>query len=949
VVGGLVYADWTDSDVPIGLVPAGSALESPPGTWTIQGGGDDIAAEQDGFYYLYEDMPLGGTFAVGCRVVSLEGTSGWAKAGIMARMGIPDFIGDEYFAFGSVSRAHGTRFQWRDDANNQAAQMMGLYTQGSAGTELKLVRSGRTIEAYASPTTPPLWRLIGQRTFADTVLPNEDDGVYVGLAVTAHNSDVDPDELATAVFDSVNLTDPGFSLNQPANFRAVRAPDGVTVQLSWTNTGAYSQLGLFRQDPNGALTPIAGVTPGSQSATDTPGDGTWTYWLGAVDTAGLPALAVAAGVQIGATGFLHENGVLRSWLLLGPLSKPGGSVPASDLRLADYFTNGQDVTQENALPVAYDEVTIDFSVAQSTDVQMPAHFNPDGANGTAVWYPYTAPEAINHTTFYLTDPNNHMVNHITYITNETGTAMFLAGAASSDDSIVVMLDNTVFWNHGIGRGMGGMGNCPDRFPFALPPGEHRLLVKVFDGTGGSGFRLRFEDPETGDPVTTGFSIATEPQTMASVPAGPTATVRRGLPGAFFLNEEATITLDVAGGPVDIYEVVPSNMTIGRVLDGGQQAGTFAGEELITWKGVTTAVSYTVTPTDIGGTFMGIGQESPPTGLWLCVGGSAAGSFAEHAGDWVTDDIADSGQAGSVVVTQTQPSPPTYDMSITGSGHDIWGKADDFRFVWQERPATASIVVQARLDSFPRNNNDWAKAGVMFRTYATQGSPYVYAMVRAGEIPDGGVDPTPDLAYQWRDEVSADAAHDTAFYGANTDIVLPYWIRGVYENGEVTGFFAPDVGGEPGTWIQTEAHTLNLDGSSTVLAGLAVTSHDDGQVVTAEFSEVTIDGGAGPDTVHVLLGELNGDGRLNVADAVYLLMYIFRSGDEPGCLKAADVNDDDRVNVADPVMLLGYIFLQKTMIAPDGVQFSSGGNPGCAPYPRAEVEAVAGGCKVQCVP
>ena len=80
---------------------------------------------------------------------------------------------------------------------------------------------------------PPVWRLIGNRTFTDVALHNEDDGVYAGLAVTAHNGDVDPDELATAVFDSVNLADPGFSLNRPTNFRTAVAPDGVTVQLSW--------------------------------------------------------------------------------------------------------------------------------------------------------------------------------------------------------------------------------------------------------------------------------------------------------------------------------------------------------------------------------------------------------------------------------------------------------------------------------------------------------------------------------------------------------------------------------------------------------------------------------------------------------------------------------------------------------------------------------------------
>ncbi len=55
------------------------------------------------------------------------------------------------------------------------------------------------------------------------------------------------------------------------------------------------------------------------------------------------------------------------------------------------------------------------------------------------------------------------------------------------------------------------------------------------------------------------------------------------------------------------------------------------------------------------------------------------------------------------------------------------------------------------------------------------------------------------------------------------------------------------------------------------------------------------------------GELNGDGNTNIADAVFLLAYLFNNGFTPGCLDAADTNDDGGVNISDAVTLLAVLF------------------------------------------
>jgi len=55
------------------------------------------------------------------------------------------------------------------------------------------------------------------------------------------------------------------------------------------------------------------------------------------------------------------------------------------------------------------------------------------------------------------------------------------------------------------------------------------------------------------------------------------------------------------------------------------------------------------------------------------------------------------------------------------------------------------------------------------------------------------------------------------------------------------------------------------------------------------------------------GDTNGDTKVNVGDAVFLINYIFKLGPPPGSSSCADVNHDTRVNVGDVVYLINFIF------------------------------------------
>lgn len=55
------------------------------------------------------------------------------------------------------------------------------------------------------------------------------------------------------------------------------------------------------------------------------------------------------------------------------------------------------------------------------------------------------------------------------------------------------------------------------------------------------------------------------------------------------------------------------------------------------------------------------------------------------------------------------------------------------------------------------------------------------------------------------------------------------------------------------------------------------------------------------------GDASGDSTVNIADAIYIINFVFKSGPAPLPYASGDANCDDAVNVADAVYLISYIF------------------------------------------
>ena len=59
--------------------------------------------------------------------------------------------------------------------------------------------------------------------------------------------------------------------------------------------------------------------------------------------------------------------------------------------------------------------------------------------------------------------------------------------------------------------------------------------------------------------------------------------------------------------------------------------------------------------------------------------------------------------------------------------------------------------------------------------------------------------------------------------------------------------------------------------------------------------------------------LRDDQMVNIADAIFLLEFLFTGGNGPVCPDAGDSNDDGLINIGDAINLLSFLFTGGSMI------------------------------------
>lgn len=175
--------------------------------------------------------------------------------------------------------------------------------------------------------------------------------------------------------------------------------------------------------------------------------------------------------------------------------------------------------------------------------------------------------------------------------------------------------------------------------------------------------------------------------------------------------------------------------------------------------------------------------------------------------WTSTDI------GSPVPTGSA-SYNTGTYTVHGSGADIWGTADSFRYVY--RPMTGDGSIVAKVESVS-NTNSWAKAGIMMRSSLADGASNVLGCV------------TPGNSFALQARASNNAVTSNTVVSA---VGAPCWAR-ITRSGDI---FTVSRSSDGVTWTTVGTATITMP--ATIYIGLAVTSHASGSLCTATFSNVS---------------------------------------------------------------------------------------------------------------
>ena len=168
-------------------------------------------------------------------------------------------------------------------------------------------------------------------------------------------------------------------------------------------------------------------------------------------------------------------------------------------------------------------------------------------------------------------------------------------------------------------------------------------------------------------------------------------------------------------------------------------------------------------------------------------------------------------------------------TVQAGGSDIWATSDSFRLLSQ--PLAGDGSISARVDS-QSNSSSWAKAGVMIRATNDPGSPYFAEFITPGN----------GIAVQWRKTPGATTSQ-VAVVGT-----APVWFEVARAGGTFTAYTSPDGI----NWTAVPGASVAMNMAGTVLAGLAVTSHNGGQwgTVTFDTATVTLASGGGATSLTV---------------------------------------------------------------------------------------------------
>ena len=249
--------DWTEGGVAeLSLwfrgnpASVGSFVEEPIGTYTMTAAGVDIWNDADEFHFAFK--MLTGPGSIEAQILSVDNTDPWAKAGVMIRETLDT---GSKFAAVYITPGNGCRFQARGDTGINATSDTSVVTSEQtaiiAPYWVKLERDiAGNFRGYYS-ANGSAWTSMSWNPVNIMMSSN----VYVGLALTAHNTDAVCEAKFSNVIVAGNVS--GQWTNQDVGIESNDA-EPLYVALS-NNVGAPAVVIL--EDANAATTD------------------TWTEWV----------------------------------------------------------------------------------------------------------------------------------------------------------------------------------------------------------------------------------------------------------------------------------------------------------------------------------------------------------------------------------------------------------------------------------------------------------------------------------------------------------------------------------------------------------------------------------------------------------------------------------------------------------------------------------------------
>jgi len=793
----------SDSDIGSPGNAGSASFNSSTGIWTVSGGGADIWGNSDQLNFV--STSVSGNATLITEVTSLTNTNAWAKAGLMFRDGSASNAAN-VGVFATPN--NGVSLQWRSTAGG-AANNSGISNvpspTASAPIWLELVRNGNVFTASYS-TNGTTYTTVGTETITlDTAL-------LAGLAVTAHNNSL----LATATFANAQIPYSATPVAIPPIPTLVASPAAGAVSLSWSPVSGAASYDLYRSTTTGmeGSAPYrTGLSGPTYSDTNVTAGTQYFYTLTSANSVGgqsqqsgetfaTPTAAPAAGpltdadiglplpTDAGSASYNSSTGV---WTIAGGGTDIWGNT--------DQFNFASTTVSGNA--------TLTAEVTSLSDTDPWAKAGLMFRDGSAVGAANVAVVATpgNGVSFQWRTTANGASNYadIPGVPAPTASApvwlelvrngnVFTASYSTNGTTYTTVGSQTITLDTALLAGL------------AVTAHNDNLLATAT-------FANVAIPVTTSVPVADSVSLAAT-DASATVGASPADTGTWTFTRTGSTTAALTTNFSLAGTAIEgtDYSLASPDSALTATSTGGTI--TFAA-------GASTA-TITLTPLATGGGKSAIltlatGSYTITTAAGATINIAAAATSSTGA---LSDaDVGAPADAGSASYNSS-----TGVWTVAGGGTDITNTSDQFNFASTSVSGNQTLIteVTSLTDTSP-----WAKAGLMFRDPANTPTYAEAANVALVATPNNGVN------LQWRESGGGATSNvGIASVPAPTPSA-PIWLMLVRSGNTFTGSYSTNGT----TW--TTVGSISFTMSSTLMAGLAVTAHNNAALATATFANVSI--------------------------------------------------------------------------------------------------------------